>query len=360
MKRKVSELKNKYQHIIMPVALIGGFILDIFTLNRIDQIFDNVILIVHLLIVSSTIIFLFSRETNFGKKFLKPKRVEWLQAAMVFSFGALFSGFIIFYTRSGSLLTSWPFILSMVLLMLGTEFRKKYFEKLTLQIIIFYLAIISWITFFIPVVFKKMGDGVFLFSTLASLIFIGLFFILLRKINPIRFNLYRNKLIKSVLIILVVFNSLYFLNIIPPIPLSLKYQAVYYEVQKLNPGYSAQFERTSWYNIFRKRSRVMYWRPGEDLYFFTQVFAPTDLRTKIDHEWEFYNVDKRRWEKRNTISLSISGGRADGYRGFSKKESLEHGTWRVRTSTNGKNLGVLRFEIKPYGPKLRKLVTEEL
>ena len=151
---------------------------------------------------------------------------------MVFSFGALFSGFIIFYTRSGSLLTSWPFILAMLLLMLGTEFRKKYFEKLRLQIVIFYLAIISWMTFFIPVVFKKMGDDIFLLSTFASLIVIGLFFILLKKINPLKFNLNKKKLVHSVTLILLVFNLFYFLNIIPPIPLSLKYQAVYYEVSR--------------------------------------------------------------------------------------------------------------------------------
>lgn len=41
MKGRISHLHKKYQHIIMPVALVGGFILDIFTLNRIDQIFDN-------------------------------------------------------------------------------------------------------------------------------------------------------------------------------------------------------------------------------------------------------------------------------------------------------------------------------
>lgn len=360
MKKKVVQLKNKYEHIIMPAALIGGFIFDIFTLNRIDQVFDNAILIFHLLVVTTTIALLFSRGTNFGKKFLTIKKVSFLQTAMVFSLGALFSGFVIFYTRSGSLLTSWPFILSMLLLMLGTEFRKKYFEKLTLQIVIFYFAIISWATFFVPVIFKRIGDVIFILSTLFSLILIALFFILLKKINLNRFNTHKKKLIQGIGILLIGFNLLYFLNIIPPIPLSLKYQAVYYEVERLYPGYSAQYEKTVWYNFFRKRSREMYWREGEDIFMFTQVFAPTDLKTKINHEWEFYNEGNRRWEKRDTIALSIAGGRADGYRGFSRKKNFEYGTWRIKTSTNGKNLGVLIFEIKPYGSKLRKLVTEEL
>jgi hypothetical protein len=360
MKKRFAELTNKYQHIIMPAALVGGFILDIFTLNRIDQIFDNVILITHLIVVATTIVLLFSRETLFGKRFLSLQRIAWLQTAMVFSFGALFSGFIIFYTRSGSLLTSWPFILAMFLLMLGTEFRKKYFEKLRLQIVIFYLAIISWMTFFIPVVFKKMGDDIFLLSTFASLIVIGLFFILLKKINPLKFNLNKKKLVHSVTLILLVFNLFYFLNIIPPIPLSLKYQAVYYEVSRSGSGYRAQYEETMWYNFWQKRSRTMYWRAGEDIFVFTQVFAPTDLETQIDHEWEWYDQQNRRWETRDIISLPITGGRANGYRGFSKKKSLSYGKWRVKTSTNGKTLGILFFDIEPYGSIIRELITEEL
>ncbi|MCI5051084.1 MAG: DUF2914 domain-containing protein [Candidatus Pacebacteria bacterium] len=360
MRKRAQELTHKYNHIIMPTALIGGFIFDIFTLNRIDQVFDNAILITHLLVVTTTIALLFSRETFFGKKFLSQKRVHYLQTAMVFSFGALFSGFIIFYTRSGSLLTSWPFILSMLLLMLGTEFRKRYFERLTLQIVIFYLAIISWTTFFIPVVVKEMGDLVFLLSTFISLVFIAGFFLLLRKINPVKFKLFGKKLIRSVAIILFTFNLLYFLNIIPPIPLSLKYQAVYYDVERLYPGYAAQYEKTAWYNFWRKRSRDMYWRPGEDIFMFTQVFAPTNLETDINHEWEFYDEANRRWITKDTITLSISGGRAEGYRGFSRKTNLEYGTWRVKTSANRKDLGVLIFEVEPHGPKLRKLVTEEL
>lgn len=173
MKRNILSIPDKYKAFIMPLALVGGFLLDIFTLNRIDRIFDNALLMSHLLVVGTTIALLFSRDTPFGRRFLSHQKIAWLQTAMVFSFGALFSGFIIFYTRSGSLLISWPFILSMLLLMLSTEFRKRYFNKLTLQIIIFYLALLSWSIFFVPVVIKKMGPWVFVLSTLVSLIQIG-------------------------------------------------------------------------------------------------------------------------------------------------------------------------------------------
>ena len=102
MKQKIIDFKTKHQHLIMPVALIGGFIADIFTLNQIDQVFDNAILIAHLLISGTAIALLFSEGTAFGERFLTKKRQNFLQTIMVFSFGALFSGFVIFYTFKNS------------------------------------------------------------------------------------------------------------------------------------------------------------------------------------------------------------------------------------------------------------------
>lgn len=361
MKKRIYEFKEKYGNWIMPIALIGGFIIDIFTLNQIDQAFDNAILIAHLLISGTTVALLFSRGTSFGTKYLSEKRIYWLETLMVFSFGALFSGFVIFYTRSGSLLTSWPFILTMIVLMLGTEFRKKYFYRLRLQIVVLAMAILSWSIFFVPVVIKKMGPEIFILSTIVTMVIITGFLILLQRINKQRLTIHLKRIIIRIIGILVLFNILYFTNIMPPIPLSLKYKAVYYDIERLYPGYQAQYEKAPMYHLFKKRSNDMYWRAGEDIFVFTQVFAPTKLETTIQHAWEFYDVDSRRWVLRNTIPLPITGGRSDGYRGFSKKKALEYGRWRVKTQTvNGQTLGIIRFTVKPYDSGVRELVFEEL
>ncbi len=361
MKQQVLQLKERYGNIIMPIALVGGFVIDIFTLNQIDQTFDNAVLISHLLISGTTIVLLFSRGTAFGNKFLSDKRIKWLETLMVFSFGALFSGFVIFYTRSGSLLTSWPFILTMVALMLGTEFKKKYFVRLRLQIIIYAMALLSWTIFFVPVVIKEMGPWIFILSTVIAMILIVGFIGVLKKVNNERLKFNQKKLVVRIIGLILLFNILYFTNILPPIPLSLKYQAVYYEVERLNPGYQAQYETTPWYMFWQKRSHTLYWRPGEDIFVFTKVFAPTRLETIIDHVWQYYNEDERRWITRNTIPIPISGGRKDGYRGFSKKTVFDYGLWRVKTETpNGQTLGIIKFNIEPYGPDIGKLIFEEL
>ena len=251
MKERLIVLRKRYQKLIMPIALIGGFILDIFTLNRIDQVFDNVILISHLIIVFTTMAILFKRGPLFGNIVLSPKRRAWIETLMVFSFGALFSGFIIFYTRSGSLITSWPFLLAMLGLMLATEFRKKYFQRLSLQITVLYLAFLSWITFFLPVIIKQIGPWVFVSGVFISVVCMFGFLLLLRQSNTESFQKYQTQIIGSIIGVAVIFVGLYFARIIPPIPLSMKYDAVYYDVQRLYPGYAAQYEKTPWYNIFR-------------------------------------------------------------------------------------------------------------
>ena len=359
MKRYIQKIKQQYEHLIMPLVLVGGFVIDIFTLNQIDQIFDNAIFITYLIFSGGAISLLFSRGIFFGKRFLNPRRIYMLQALLMFSFSALFSGFIIFYSRSGSLLTSWPFILIMITLMLGTEFKKRYFYGLRLQIVIFTVAIMSWVIFFVPVVIKKIGPWIFVLSIFISLFIISGFLFLLKKINAKILTKHLKPIIIHIIGIVLIFNFLYFTNILPPIPLSLKYKAVYYDIESLHLGYRAQYEKTPWYVFWQKRSRNMFWQPGEDLFVFTQIFTPT--KTTINHLWESYNKDKRQWKTKNIISIPILSGRSDGYRGFSQKSQLSYGLWRVKTQTlNGQTLGILHFRIHPYGDYIRRLVFEEL
>ena len=361
MRTRVQAFHRRYRHLIMPIALIGGFIADIFTLNRIDQVFDNAILILHLLIVATAVALLFSRGTPFADRHLSERRRTWLQAAVVFSLGALFSGFVIFYTRSGSLITSWPFVAAALALMLGTEFKKQYFYRLQLQLVVFAVAVVSWAIFFVPVVIKRMGPVVFLASTVVALVLIGWYLRLLARINRHKFRIHQKKVVTWILGVVLAFNALYFTNILPPIPLSLKYQAVYYEVERLYPGYRALYEPSPWYVLWNRRDRTMRWSPGEDLFVFTQVFAPTKLEANIHHVWQFYDQANRRWETRSSIPIHISGGRDDGYRGFSTKSSLEYGTWRVKTETpNGQTLEIINFKVVPYDGSQLHLVWEEL
>lgn len=358
---KIRDFLNRHQKFISPVAIIGGFVVDIFTLNQIDQVFDNAILIVHLIIVGVMIALLFSNGTPIGERFYVRPRKELYRAIMLFSFGGLFSGFFLFYFRSGTFVTSAPFILLMLGLMLAAEFLKKYYHAVSFRITVYFIAIFSWTIFFVPLVVNRVSAGLFIVSGILSLLMISGFLYLLRTINPYYFRKRYKKFITGILVAFAVFNGLYFLNIIPPVPLSLKFNSVYHSVERVEDFvYKATYEPAPWYQPFRKRSRVYHRRPGEPVYVFTAVFTPAHLETEIHHKWQFFNRETGRWETRSDIPINIRGGRNEGFRGFSFKTAVEPGQWRV-TVTNKRSqvLGYVRFKIKDTTDFVR-VITEEL
>lgn len=348
MLTQVQKVRKKYAQYIMPLAIVFGFIIDTITLNQIDQVFDNAILITHLLIVGFLIGVLFSKDTIFGKRFKIAEREHIFNTILVFSFGALFSGFIIFYTRSGSFAASWPFLLILLALMIGTEVKKEYYQERIFQISFFFLAIFCYLIFFLPVLFANISIYMFLLSGITSVGCITLFLLILKKIDIQKYQEHIPKIRIRIIAIFLLINILYFTNIIPPVPLSLKFKGVYYSISTLaENSYQGIYEATSPLNFIRTRSRTMYRMPGEPIFVFASVFAPTRLETSIYHSWQYYDKENVRWVKSDRIRIPISGGREDGFRGFSMKENLWPGTWRVIIENErGQRLGQIRFKIR--------------
>jgi hypothetical protein len=145
--------------------------------------------------------------------------------------------------------------------------------------------------------------------------------------------------------IFVIFNGLYFFDIIPPVPLSLKNIGVYHSVLKSSTGdYLVLYEPTAWYVFWRDTSATFTYEPGQSAYCFSSVYAPTDLTTPIYHVWEYYDPATKKWETMEKISYDISGGRSSGYRGFSATAALQPGQWRCDVETqSGALIGRISF-----------------
>jgi MFS family permease len=359
--RRIRRFIDHNQNIISPVAIIGGFVVDIFTLNQIDQFFDNAILVAHLIIVGVCIALLFSKDTPFGDRINIEKRKNIVFTVMMFSFGGVFSGFFLFYTRSGTIASSAPFILLMLALMLGAEFLKRFYQKMTLQIAIYFTAIFAYMIFFVPIVINKISAGLFVISGVLSVGVMAGFLLLLRHIDGFHFEKYKKKFAAAVVMIFIGFNVGYFLNIIPPVPLSLKLNAVYHSVERTgNFQYTATYEPTPYWRFLKKRSRRVHWKPGEPVYVFTAIFTPADITTTIHHRWDYFDPEKTRWIPQSNITIDVTGGRNRGFRGFSYKENLWEGTWRVAvTNFRGQILGFVKFKIIETD-KRPTLLTEKL
>ncbi len=333
---------HKYETHIGFVSVVGGFIFDSLTLKSVDLLIDNLLLIAYILLVFSGIAYLRYADN----KGIETYR-EGVFAGVQFALGGLFSAFTVFYSRSGSLFVSWPFLLVLVLFMASSEFLKKYYAKFLVQFLVAYLALFSYLIFSVPLVTKTIGPWTFILSGLLSL---GLVFLYSKYIGQ---KLIQDTVIHSrqtwtgivLTYLLVVF--FYFAHIIPPIPLSLHESHVSTYISKSESGeYVFADEGKHWYS-FLPIADTLRISQGSPVYFFSSVFSPTDIDANIIHDWQYYNETTARWESVTKIRFPIEGGRKEGYRGYSVKSNIYEGMWRVDVETEyGQLIGRKRFEIE--------------
>lgn len=146
-------------------------------------------------------------------------------------------------------------------------------------------------------------------------------------------------------------------------PLSLKAIGVYHSVlHQSSGGYLALYEEPAWYVFWRDTSATYTLSPssgaGQSAFCFSSVYAPTDLNTVIYHRWEEYNPQTKNWETQALISYPISGGRADGYHGYTVK-TVSPGEWRCDVETaSGALIGQIDFNVaeSPVPPALSQTV----
>lgn len=348
MLNKLQEVKDWYEENerrISTFSLAGGFVFDSLTLQRIDSLIDNLWLGVNLLSIL-VCLFLINREENTGSD--DSWKHFWLFNILQFSFGALLGASFIFYFRSAELAVSWPFLAILLAAMIANEVLKKHYERLIFQISFLYLALYVFSIFLVPILIHRIGPVVFLTSGLLSLLVLWLFVWILGVYSKERFRKSLKHIRLSVLGIFAVINLLYFTNILPPIPLSLKDSGIYHSVVKNADGsYTVSEEHKlgiGRYISFRQSVRLP---RGDNLFAYSAIYSPADLDTNIVHEWQYYDKEKKSWITSTKIPLKLSGGRAEGFRTYSAKASLSSGRWRVNVATpRGQIIGRINFNLE--------------
>ena len=349
---KFSDVYKRFEKYISPIGLIYGFVFTSLTLTRVDMFLENFWIVMHLFIASFGILALAYFENQIEqKKRPEEDRVKfhfYLTLIIQFAFGGLFSTFFVFYMRSSSLATSWLFLLILVILLIGNELWKKHYTRLVFQISVLYLSLYLFLVFLLPVLFHRLGSDLFIASGVISLLAVISFGLILKKFTNEKFRSKHNTLRISAAAIFIVMNILYFTNIIPPIPLSLKDVGVYHSIIKTNDGnYKAQGELTIWSDRLINNYPVFHLLAGETIYVFSAIFSPVEFDAKIVHLWQYYNEAEKTWIDSSRVVLSISGGREEGFRTYSMKQFITPGLWRVKVITiHGQELGRINFRVE--------------
>jgi hypothetical protein len=356
MRSKLSQLTEwyfKYERRLSTLAFVTGFVIDIFTLRRVDMLLENLWIAFLMLVSAAGIIVLnYFDRPHIGQRIAETTRARinfWTLITIQLAFGSMMSAFLIFYFRSATLAQSWPFLLLLAFIFVSSEIFRNHYSRLVFQISVWFFSVFAFTIFFLPVLMHQIGADVFILSGAISLLILLAFLFVLNLFTHEKFRQSKFALVGSVAGIFILINILYFTHIIPPIPLLLKDLGIYHNVERtLNGTYrvlaendSSRFER-----FFGLRESI-HVTSSRQLYAYSAIFSPTKLNTDVIHEWQHYNLEKENWETRATIQLSIIGGRDGGFRTFSLKNNVIPGLWRVNVRlANGQAIGMIKFEVE--------------
>lgn len=335
---------RKYERHLSALAMLAGFIVDNLFFKRVDLWETQVVFAVYAAICFISIPLLHWLQSRPSPA---PRISLLLPLATQFALGGFWSGFVIFYGRSADLSVSWPFLLFLVLVFLGSEYFSQYHARLVFTSVLFFFALYSYAIFAVPVYTGTIGAGTFFISTLVAIGVFALFTRLLRAVARERFleDIFRIRFGAAAVLLLVAVS--YITNILPPLPLSAEAVGIYHSVWRVPGAYMATGEPQPWQVRYFGFSPTLHLVPGDSVSAYSSVFAPTALATTIVHRWEWYDPEQKEWVDKANIAYPITGGRDGGYRGYSTIFAGTEGKWRVNVETiDGRRIARLSFYIK--------------
>lgn len=328
---KARRFVDEHPHMVSSTFFVGGFLLDSATLTRVDALFDNLLLLTYVIVISVLGYFALVRRAGQPlPKWLRSSE-RWLPLAMQFGFGALFSANVIFYWQSTSLTTGAVYFVLLVTLLVANEFVSHDRSPIILFGLLF-IASHSFFMFLVPVVLAAMGFGPFL---LAGLMGVGLcvtIWTLLNRRSALPTRMSRIGSLVSVGVLFIASNVFYLNRWIPPVPMAVRDIGVYHSVEREGARFALSYEPSN--ALFRgnRPSKLFRRGPDEPVYCFVSVFAPRRFKDEIYHSW-YFKGSSGEWEKRDRIGYQVEGGRQSGFRGYTFKRNVEPGEWRIDVET---------------------------
>lgn len=362
-----------YERHVSAAAMAGGFAFDNVSYGRVDHPVTQTLLIVYLLVAAGSIILLhyFEAHQEWQHKAIVKARA-YLPALTQFMFGSLWSAFLVFYARSGVLSATWPYFLILGAIFLGNEVFKQYHARFIFTSTLFFFALLSYAIFMVPVFTHTIGQVTFLLSGAAAAFVFVLFLGVIGQLSTTALGTIRRQTALGAFVVLAAITGLYFLNVLPPLPLALQKGGIYHSICRVPargagqvrcygrevPKASLARVKDVYYEAMEEPQSWLTWigippvihiEPGAPVIAFSAVFAPISLSTSTVHIWQRYDSRHGEWRTMQRVIYSITGGRDKGYRGYSVKNGAKPGLWRVDFETvDGRLIGRTVFQVE-YG-----------
>jgi hypothetical protein len=345
---------EKNERSIAVLSFVAGFIFDIVTLGRIDSLVAIGQQVLYLVLIATALTQMLleqggpSPEPD-GMFVLKRWYYQSRTAIVHFLFGSLLNLYTIFFFKSSSLLVSFGFLVSLVLILVANESKRFKSLGLPFKFAMLSLCVLSFFAYVVPIAVGSIGVVVFLASMLIGclpMIALGWW---ARARAPQLAVRVRNQIHVPLGLVLLGFFVLYYFRVIPPVPLSIPFIGVYHSVERTEEGYRLSHERPPW-RFWHNGDQEFVARPGDKVYVFFRVFSPTRFSDQVLMRW-YWKEEARGWTMQDSIPIKIVGGREQGFRGYGFKSNYQPGAWKVQIETmDSREIGRVYFDLQ-LGPE---------
>lgn len=361
-----------YQHILrlkdfLPaLAFFGGFIWDALTIGKRIAASDLWMLSAYLLAVIPIIWWLVRKENQeidsqaqtslaesestaetalqpavVAKAGDEPHEGHWTTRlpylAIQFLFGSLFSALFILYFKSSSHITAIIWSVGLGGLLVANEYLEEAYRRLTLTWTLFGFCAILLLNFVVPFVLGSIHAIWFFASVLLA---VAATRAIKLKISP------QLGSIKPTYMVAAIITLAYVLDVIPPVPLVKRDIQVGTHFEKTAGEYRVLQDKAPWWIFWRSTLDSLHVSQGEPVYCVSAIFAPKGLETRLYHNWQYYDA-KKGWQTKSRVGFGLAGGRNNGFRGYTYKQNLAYGEWRVKVETeSGRTIAVHQFEVE--------------
>ncbi len=336
-----------------PIAFfLAGFIFDAFVTERPDTALQIIHQSIYLFLITLLLAAAVLESYGLFTVHARLKKIwSYHEHVTQFLIGTLLNVYTFFYVKSGSLLASIIFLLFITGLLVANEFVHLKSRQLILKLALFFLCVTSFWLYVIPMLLGYVGFAAFALTIAVASIFVWITYALIEhsvRVHPESARV-RKEIQKRVLgtgfSVLGMFVLFYALQIIPPVPLSLKYIGVFHSVKKENGEYVLGYNRSKWL-FWQNGDQSFFARPGDQIVTFARVFAPNGFHDQLQVRWLLHGAHG--WQKLDLIPIPVSGGREHGFRGYTTKSNFQPGDYRVQIeTTDGREIGRIGLTVEP-------------
>jgi hypothetical protein len=324
---------------------VGGFVLDVLAAREgVDSPFIVLQQVFYLGLIGAILYLDILRDAQPDATKFSP-RLERVWAyrglAVHFSLGALMNMYSIFFLMSASWFSSIVFAALLLTAVVLNELPMVQRRGVDIKVGLYVVCVFCFWSLMIPLAIGRVGRLTFVAAWIGTLGVVAIFFTLLRRRLSIREL--RRRLLLPGFVVAGTFLAFYMIGLIPPVPIAAKDLGVYHLVERHGNEYLLHHERP-WWKFWQSDDRDFVARPGDRVFVFVSVFSPARFADTVYVRWLVKGADG--WQESDRIPIQITGGRRDGFRGFTSKQNYRAGRWRVSIETgDGREISRIYFDV---------------